>query len=182
MQFKKFAWFKEFDAKVKSGVSPTSIARWIQRDLFDFSEISFKNLVEKIKAYRKKLPAGSFKISRRTVLERMTQKFEKDIIELEELKNLYLLQAERIGLLYQREKKYKLPLAQNRQEIALAASLLMKINRLNHETCFEEEEKPVIADEDVKLGMVAFTLRKALEAKTEILDVTPKVEEAIIIK
>lgn len=189
-RFRKASWFLEFDQKVKSGVSPTVIARWIQRDHGDFSDFSFKNLIEKIKQYRRNLPPGSFKIPRATIIERMTDKFERDLVEIDELKNLYFIQAERIGLLYRREQKYKMPIPQNKSEIALAASLLLKINRLKHEAGFfgDVENTPapqvITTDEDTKLGMIAQTLRKALEdmdkkslpytIEAKVVDITPE--------
>jgi hypothetical protein len=181
-RFKKAIWFKEFDHKVKSGVSPTLIARWIQRDNGDFSDFSHKNLIEKIKQYRRHLPPGSFKISRATIIEKMTDKFERDLVELDELKNLYFIQAERIGLLYKREKEYKMPIPQNKSEIALAASLLLKINRLKHESGYfgdientQTTQSVIPTDEDTKLGMIAQTLRKALEDMDKPVTIEAKV-------
>lgn len=123
-KFKNMPYFKEFDQKVRAGISASVIAKWLQNELCMFTDERLDSLGKSIYRYKESLPPGSITLAKPVYIEKAIEKMERGIDELEELESLYLLQKKRISIDAETESKINKLFSNTNREIALAKDLL----------------------------------------------------------
>ncbi len=127
--------FDEVDAKIKAGVSPDEVARWLQEDLLQMTEIQRESLRRQLYRYKAELPASELIKGREEPLfiRKAIEKMNRGINELDELEKLYLYQLKRISKNAETEDKLSIMLKGTSKEIQLATDMLEKMIELKME-------------------------------------------------
>lgn len=179
--------FNELDAKIKAGVAVEEVARWLQKDMFQMTDIQLDSLKRQLYRYKASLPpAELLKATEEPLYVRQAvEKLERGFNELEELEKLYLLQLKRISTDAQTENKINKLFKGTNKEIELASNLLEKILKLKMELGILEKSPdrlevgglvghmPVMPDQlkddksadktMTRMGLIASKLFKAVE-------------------
>lgn len=127
-RLKELDCFPEIEAKVKAGISLDEVARWLQDDMFQLTDIQRESVKRQLYRYKSTLPPGELlnavgePLWVRTAIEKM----ERGIDELEELEKLYLLQLKRISGDAETEARIGKLFKGTNKEIQLATELLEK--------------------------------------------------------
>jgi hypothetical protein len=116
--------FEEFDLKVRAGIVTEEIARWLQEDMFQQTEIQRDSLVRKIFRYKAALPPAMIAKDPPLYVQRAIEKMQRGVREIDELEKLYLLQLRRISIDAETETKINKLFGGTNAEIRLASDLL----------------------------------------------------------
>ena len=117
----------KMDEKIQHGFSLTEVARWLQEEQEQCTDLSRDSLVTTLFRYREDMkPMDVIKKVMPMVVQEAVKTLEKSIDELDELQKLYSLQRERIEIGFQFEKSSRVLNKNMTQEIAQASSLLMR--------------------------------------------------------
>jgi hypothetical protein len=117
----------KMDEKIQHGFSLTEVARWLQEEQEQCTDLSRDSLVTTLFRYREDMkPMDVIKKVMPMVVQEAVKTIEKSIDELDELQKLYSLQRERIEIGFQFEKSSRVLNKNMTQEIAQAASILMR--------------------------------------------------------
>lgn len=132
---KNLECFPELDVKVKAGISIDEIARWLQDDLYQMTDIQLDSLKRQLTRYKASLPpAELLKATEEPLFIREAiQKMKRGINEIDELEKLYLFQLQRISRDAETERKINKLFKGTNKEIELATSLLEKSLKLKME-------------------------------------------------
>ena len=127
-RLKELECFPQIEGKVKAGISLDEVARWIQEDLFQLTDIQRESVKRQLYRYKATLPAGELLQATGEPLwvRKAIEKMERGIDELEELEKLYLLQLRRISGDAETEAKIGKLFKGTNKEIQLATELLEK--------------------------------------------------------
>lgn len=181
--------FDELDAKIKAGISPDEVARWLQEDMLQMIDIQRESLRRQLYRYKSELPASELIKGREEPLfiRKAIEKMNRGINELDELEKLYLYQLKRISKNAETEDKLSIMLKGTSKEIQLATDMLEKmielkmelglVNRQPHKTQVEglighmplpnmpeQLENDQDADKTMtRMGLLANKLFKAVE-------------------
>jgi len=119
----------------KAGVAPEEVARWLQEDVLQFTDIQRDSLKRQLYRYKAALPAHELLKATEEPLWIKTaiDKMRRGINELEELEKMYLLQQRRINIDAQTEDKINKLFKGTNKEIELATTLLEKMIKLKIE-------------------------------------------------
>lgn len=126
--------YEEVYSRICSGWAMTEVARFIQEERKEYTEISRNGLVQQLTEFRKTVPAGHL-VQKRfpEVFDEAKEKVEKGVDELAELEELYRLQMHRVGLDFAVEKSIKKLMPSMTAEIREARQLLQAIAELKME-------------------------------------------------
>ena len=116
--------FDEFDKKVKAGIALEEIARWLQEDMFQQTDIKRESLVRKLYRYKASLPPAEIVREPPIYIQKAIEKMARGVNEIEELEKLYLLQLKRISIDAETEAKINKLFSSTGVEIKIAADLL----------------------------------------------------------
>jgi hypothetical protein len=117
----------KMDEKVQHGFSLTEVARWLHEEQEQCTDLSRDSLVTTLYRYREDMkPMEIVRGMIPVVAQDAVKTIEKAIDELDELQKLYHLQRERIDIGLQFEKSSRVLNKNMTQEIAQAASILMR--------------------------------------------------------
>ena len=119
--------FKEMDDKIKAGVAVEEVARWLQEDMFQQTEIKRDSLVRKLYRYKASLPPAEIVTEPPLYVQKAVEKLKRGVNEVEEMEKLYLLQLKRISIDAQTEEKINKLFSSTNNEIRLAADLLSRM-------------------------------------------------------
>jgi hypothetical protein len=127
--------FPEIEIRIKAGVAPEEVARWLQEDVLQYTDIQRDSLKRQLYRYKAALPAHELLKATEEPLWIKTaiDKMRRGINELEELEKMYLLQQRRINIDAQTEDKINKLFKGTNKEIELATSLLEKMIKLKIE-------------------------------------------------
>lgn len=127
--------FPEMEIRIKSGIAPEEVARWLQEDVLQFTDIQRESLKRQLYRYKAALPAHELLKATEEPLWIKTaiDKMRRGVNELEELEKMYLLQQRRINIDAQTEDKINKLFKGTNKEIELATNLLEKMIKLKIE-------------------------------------------------
>ena len=122
-------YFEQVDSKVKEGVAISEIARWIQEDLMEQTDIKRSSLERKLYDYKAALPPGARMDAapERPFVHETVEKMGQDMKEIKELERLYLYQLKRISIDGETEQKINKLFRAQSGEIKLAVEILDKL-------------------------------------------------------
>lgn len=117
--------FQEVYERVLAGWSMPEVAKFIQDDMHEYTDITRSSLIGQLNEFRSSIPRAEL------IQKRMPKAFHEaadtvreGLDELVELKKLYEMQMERIGIDYQTEKKINKLMPSMTQEIKEARQIL----------------------------------------------------------
>jgi hypothetical protein len=117
----------DLESRMKQGFPLTEVARWLQEDKNECADVTRESLVTILYRYREDMkPADVASALLPGVVQRAEKEIKESLNELEELQKLYHLQRDRIEIGAQFEKASRVLNKNMTQEIAQAASILMK--------------------------------------------------------
>ncbi len=134
-QLKALDCFNEVDIKIKAGVSIEELARWLQEDMFQMTDIQFDSLKRQLYRYKAELPPAELiqATEEPVYVRKAIEKMKRGINEIEELEKLYLFQLQRISRDAETEAKINKLFKGTNKEIELATNLLEKMLKLKME-------------------------------------------------
>lgn len=134
-RLKDLECFPEVEAKIKAGVSPDEVARWLQEDMFQLGDIQRESVKRQLYRYKASLPPSELlKATPEPMwVTKAIEKMKRGINELEELEKLYLLQLQRISRDAETEAKINKLFKGTNKEIQLATDLLEMMLKLKME-------------------------------------------------
>lgn len=127
-RLKEIDCFPEIESKIKAGVSPDEVGRWLQEDMFKLCDIKRESVVRQLYRYKSTLsPADLLTATPQPIwVTKAIEKMKRGIDELDELEKLYLLQLQRISRDAETEAKINKLFKGTNKEIQLATELLEK--------------------------------------------------------
>jgi hypothetical protein len=136
-QFKKLrslACYQEVYERICAGWPLAQVARFIQEERREYTEISRRGLEQQLTEFRKQMPPGDL-VQKRfpEVFDKAKEKVEQSIDELAELEELYRIQMHRIGVDFATEKGIRKLLPSMTAEIREARSILKDLADLKLE-------------------------------------------------
>lgn len=118
---------RDLDERIQQGFPLPEVAKWLQEDKGECSDLTHDSLVTTLYRYREDMkPIDVAKRLLPSVVQAAHAVIEKSVDELEELQKLYNLQRERIDIGVQFEKASRVLNKNMTQEIAQAAHILMR--------------------------------------------------------
>jgi len=134
-KLKSLPCFVELDAKIKAGISIEEIARWLQEDMFQMTDIQMDSLKRQLYRYKSSLPPAELMNAAedQPYVRKAVEKMKRGVNEIEELEKLYLFQLQRISRDAETEQKINKLFKSTNKEIELATNMLEKIVRLKME-------------------------------------------------
>ena len=134
-KLKSLPCFSELDAKIKAGISIEEIAKWLQEDMFQMTDIQMDSLKRQLYRYKASLPPAELMNAAedQPYVRRAVEKMKRGVNEIEELEKLYLFQLQRISRDAETESKINKLFKSTNKEIELASNMLEKIVRLKME-------------------------------------------------
>lgn len=136
-QFKKLralACYQEAYERICAGWPLAQVARFIQEERREYTEISRRGLEQQLTEFRKQMPPGDLVAKRfPEVFDQAKEKVETSINELSELEELYRIQMHRIGVDFATEKGIKKLLPSMTAEIREARAILKDMAELKLE-------------------------------------------------
>ncbi len=123
-KFRSLSFFQEFDKRVRQGISSHRIAKWLQKEMCEFTNIKPSSLEVYIRAYKASLPPCTVEIAKPRYIDTMLEKMEGGIDELEELESLYLIQMQRVSAFVESEANSNTVYPRTHKELQVAADLL----------------------------------------------------------
>lgn len=105
-KLKSLKCFNEVYQRICAGWGMSEVARFIQDERNEYTDVSRQGLVQQLCEYRKTIPAGDL-VKKRfpEVYDQAKEEVEKGIDEIKELEELYRIQMHRIGTDFATEKK-----------------------------------------------------------------------------
>ena len=98
----------DLDAMIRAGYPIPKIAKWLQEEMCEYTDINQSSLVTTLSRYRKSMPSGDLLAVRNIrVAGRAAKNVEEGLDELDELEDLYRDARERIRLGMRMEKGRK---------------------------------------------------------------------------
>jgi hypothetical protein len=135
--FKKLKALKCFDlvlARIRDGWVLTQLARYIQDERNEYTEISHEGLTALLGEFRKSLPPGELIKDRMPgVFLAAKEHVEEGIDELEKMQELYYIQMQRIGIDFETERNINKLLPSMTSEIREARNILEAIGKMKTE-------------------------------------------------
>jgi hypothetical protein len=134
-RLKELDCFPEIEAKIKAGVSPDEVARWLQEDMFQLGDIQRESAKRQLYRYKASLPPSELLKATEEPLfiRKAIEKMKRGIDEFDEMEKLYLLQIQRISRDTETEFKINKLFKGTNREIQLATDLLEKMVKLKME-------------------------------------------------
>lgn len=117
----------EMDSRIKHGYSLPDLAKWLHEEKGECADLTHDSLVTTLYRYREDMKP--MEVAERLlpgIVKEAKVEIERQVDELEELQKLYKLQRERIEIGVQFEKSSRVLNKNMTQEIAQAASILMR--------------------------------------------------------
>ena len=125
------ASFDEIHAKVVGGHSLTSLAKWIQNDKKEYTDVGLQSLVSVLKDYRASLPpAEKASVLLPKTVEKAVQELEKGIDALETMGWLIKLQQKRLEIGHKHEENMKILLPSMTQDVRALAEVTRGYNEI----------------------------------------------------
>lgn len=116
--------FEEADRRLRLGWPVTEVARFIQEESGEYTDVTFDSLCETLSRYYATIPAAEKGTGVNSLVARKAAKALSDgLDEVEELKKLYEIQLERIEIDFQHEKNMNKLLPTTWKEIQVAMKL-----------------------------------------------------------
>lgn len=127
--------FDELDGRIKAGISPDEVARWLQEDMLQMTDIQRESLRRQLYRYKSELPPSEIIKGHEEPLfiRKAIQKMNRGINELDELEKMYLFQLRRISKDAETEDKINKLFKSTSKEIELATDILEKMINLKME-------------------------------------------------
>jgi hypothetical protein len=149
--------FREIHERIRQGWPPTELARWIQEDREEYTDVTRAALMLVLRNYRQAIPPGEL-VERRIPQAVMAakEKLAKGVDEVVELEELYRLQMDRVKIDYEKERAINKLFPSMSTEIKEARSLLeslmgMKIQLGLRSAAPQEHNINITADVDERL-------------------------------
>jgi len=186
-KLKSLPCFNELDMRIKAGISIDEVARWLQEDMFQMTDIQFDSLKRQLYRYKSSLPPAELMnaVEDQPFVRKAVEKMKRGVNEIEELERLYLFQLQRISRDAETEAKINKLFKGTNKEIELATNMLEKIVRLKMELGVVDKapdqlniggligHMPVVPDQlqdeqtadktMTRMGLIASKLFKAVE-------------------
>jgi hypothetical protein len=134
-RIKELDCFDEVDARIKAGISPDEVARWLQEDMFQLGDIQRDSVRRQLYRFKASLPPAELlkAIEEPLFIKKAIDKMRRGINEIDELEKLYLFQLRRISKDAETEDKINKLFKGTNKEIQLATELLEKMVKLKME-------------------------------------------------
>lgn len=130
-KLKALSCYQEMYDRICAGWPIAQVARFIQQDRNEYTEISQRGLEQQLVEFRKQMPPGDLVQKRFPELyDKAKDRVEEGIDELAELEDLYRIQMARIKIDYATEKGIKKLLPSMTGEIREARQILETITNL----------------------------------------------------
>ena len=124
VRLKQLRCFTELHERTANGWPISEIARWVQVDKGEYTDVTRGSLTTLLHDYRNALPRTALLGKIPSVVVKAKEEVEKGLDELKELERLYTMQLERIQIDFNTEKQIKKLMPTMTQEIREAKSLL----------------------------------------------------------
>ena len=117
--------FQQVHKKLAEGWGETELARWIQEDREEYTDVTRNALIMALRSYRKQIPAAEL-VGKRLPKDFIVakQELEQTINEVQELEELYRLQMDRVRIDFEKEKQISKLFPSMTSEIKEARALL----------------------------------------------------------
>jgi len=126
-RLRELPFFEELDRKIKMNIAVEEIARWIQEDKMQLTDLKRESLVRQLYRYKASIPPGEIAEVEPLFFHKAIEKLKRGVNEIEELEKLYLFQLKRISMDARTEEKINKLFSGMNKEIQLAADLLEKL-------------------------------------------------------
>jgi|ADurb_Cas_01_Slu_FD_contig_101_482553_length_2965_multi_6_in_0_out_0_1 hypothetical protein len=194
LALRDFRCFNIVKQKIKDGVALEEIVRWIQTEAREGEHLSRHQLLQELKEVRNSIPYRQLQMAPPPYMVKTIEKMSRNIDELRELENLYLLQVQRISRDAETEEKINKLFSGTYKEIDLAKDILATMAKIKMEMGILTKDplkveitgglnigQPALDPQtQAKLGLAAEKLVQALAATTtgEVIDVEARTLEA----
>lgn len=159
--------------KYRDGETPTAIAKWLQEDMLEFTEVHEARLASEIKKYVNESLSIQERLElvkhRGAIRETIATKRER-VAVLDELEKLYALQLGRIEIDHATEKRINKLFGGLNNEIELARRMIGDIARIRQELGVDERAPQNVnvnvtggQDINLKLGLLAKKLMDSVD-------------------
>lgn len=157
-KLKNIMCFKEVHEMIISGWAISEVARYVQIDRKEYTDVSADALMHVLTLYRAELPPGVL-VSKAmpNAFSKAAEKVRKGVDELEELNKLYELQMKRIGIDFSTEKKINKLMPSMTNEIKEARNILSALAQLKMDLGLDERH---IGRLDIEAGLSEELLAK----------------------
>ena len=126
--------YEEVYKRICGGWAATELARFIQEDKKELTDISRSQLAQNLRSFRQKIPAGDLVAKRfPQVFQDAKESLEYGLDELAELEDLYMLQMQRVGIDFKTEQAIGKLMPSMTSEIREARQILESIAELKME-------------------------------------------------
>ena len=126
-RLKELPFFDELDRRIKMNIAVEELAKWIQEDRMQMTDIKRDSLVRQLYRYKAAIPPGEIAEVEPMFFAKSIEKLKRGVNEIEELEKLYLFQLRRISMDGATEEKINKLFSGMNKEIQLAADLLNKL-------------------------------------------------------
>lgn len=141
-KFHALVCYPELRAKVTQGVPIPEVARWLQEEQKQYTDVTRESLTRMLYRFKQRIPpAEREKISPRAAQELLDKERERIAFKVEpviELEKLYLKQMERIGIDTAHEKDIGKLFGSTSNEMRLAMDMLVKLQALQADALGEQ--------------------------------------------
>ena len=123
---KSLECLEPLNEKIKSGYPIPEIARWVQEDMMEYTDVSRDSLVTILSRYRNAMPPAQLVAPIPGVAVKAEARVMKGLDELDELEELYAVQKGRIRRYAALESQAPMPWNAVNKDIMLAATILVR--------------------------------------------------------
>lgn len=133
--------FDEVHQKIIDGWKIAEIARWMQEEKEEYTDVTRDSLTLILQNYRKSLPPGEL-VSKRIpdAIHKAAEQLAEGMDELQELEKLYRFQMQRVQMGHAKEKLINLPIPSMTQEVRVAAEILGRYAELKMDLGINERQ------------------------------------------
>lgn len=97
-RLKELPFFDELDRRIKMNIAVEELAKWIQEDRMQMTDIKRDSLVRQLYRYKAAIPPGEIAEVEPMFFAKSIEKLKRGVNEIEELEKLYLFQLRRISM------------------------------------------------------------------------------------
>lgn len=161
--------------KFKQGETATSISKWLQEEMLEYTAVPEVRLASELKKYFKEVVPLDERLAihqQRGAIAETVSEYREKVAVLDELEKLYALQVGRIEIDHSTEKKIRKLFGSTNNEIELARRMLGDIAKLRLELGVDRRAPSQVDittggqpmnSLDVRLGIVAKKLIEGIE-------------------
>lgn len=129
-KFRSLKCFTEADKRIKGGIPIEDVAKFVQEESGEYTEIKRDSLIRQLYRYKDSVPANQLAIPEAKHIHEKLKEFAGDVDEVEMLQKLFYVQMDRVMGFREIEKTTKFPIKAMYKEIEQAKDILVKLGEL----------------------------------------------------